>query len=148
MTNAKSIKGERSVLALNLRNARLAAGFQTVSDAARHIGVPVPTAIAHEGAGGSFRRPKLDQLRRYATAYNTTIDALEGGTIVKPAKKPANKTVAYQLVAVALQGELADQLVTLKVPDNYKVGDKLTIKGTVSGVLRKGGGGADASALI
>ena len=55
MTNAKSIKGERSVLALNLRNARLAAGFQTVSDAARHIGVPVPTAIAHEGAGISFR---------------------------------------------------------------------------------------------
>jgi hypothetical protein len=146
MTNAKSVKGERSVLALNLRNARLAAGFATVSDAARHIGVPVPTAIAHEGAGVSFRRPKLDQLRRYATAYGTTIDALEGGTIVKPAKKPANKTVAYQLVAVALQGEFADQLVTLKVPANYKVGDKLTIKGTVSGVLRRGGG-ADASAL-
>ena len=141
MKNAKSVKGERSVLALNLRNARLAAGFQTVSDAARHIGMPVPTAIAHEGAGSSFRRPKLDQLRLYATAYSTTIDALEGGTIVKPAKKPASKSVAYQLVAVALQGELADQLVTLKVPDNYKVGDKLTIKGTVSGVLRKGGGG-------
>ena len=128
-------KNERSALALNLRNARLAAGFDTVSDAARHIGIPVPTAVAHEGAGSSFRKPKLDQLRRYAIAYHTTIDALEGGTIVEPPKP--QKTVAYHLVAVALQGEAADQHITLKIPTTRKVGDKVTITGTVSGVLRK-----------
>ena len=121
----------RTPLALNLRNARLAAGFETVSDAARHIGIPVPTAIAHEGAGVSFRRPKLDQLRRYATAYNTTIDALEGGTIVKPPK-----SVAYHLVAVALQGDVGEQHITLRVPSSRKVGDKVTISGTVSAILR------------
>ena len=121
----------RTPLALNLRNARLAAGFETVSDAARHIGIPVPTAIAHEGAGSSFRRPKLDQLRRYATAYNTTIDALEGGTIVKPPK-----SVAYHLVAVALQGDVGEQHITLRVPSSRKVGDKVTISGTVSAILR------------
>lgn len=102
-----------------------------MSDAARHIGVPVPTAIAHEGAGSSFRRPKLDQLRRYATAYNTTIDALEGGTIVKPPK-----SVAYHLVAVALQGDVGEQHITLRVPSSRKVGDKVTISGTVSAILR------------
>lgn len=128
-------KNERSALALNLRNARLAAGFETVSDAARSIGIPVPTAVAHEGAGTSFRKPKLDQLRKYAIAYNTTIDALEGGTIVAPPKP--TKSVAYHLVAVALQGEVADQHITLKIPTTRKVGDKVTITGTVSGILRK-----------
>lgn len=128
-------KNERSALALNLRNARIAAGFETVSDAARHIGIPVPTAVAHEGARTSFRKPKLDQLRKYAIAYNTTIDALEGGTIVAP-PKPV-KSVAYHLVAVALQGEAADQHITLKIPTTRKVGDKVTITGTISGILRK-----------
>ena len=137
MVSAKNITNERSALALNLRNARLAAGFDTVSDAARHIGIPVPTAVAHEGAGKSFRKPKLDQLRRYATAYNTTIDALEGGTIVKPPKKPAPKSVAYHLVAVALQGDVGEQHITLRVPSSRKVGDKVTISGTVSAILRK-----------
>lgn len=129
-------KDERTALARNLRAARLAAGFETVSDAARHIGIPVPTAVAHEGAGSSFRKPKLEQLRKYAIAYNTTIDALEGGTIVQPKPAP-NKTVAYQLVAVALQDELADQHITVKVPSEHKVGDRITISGKVSGILRK-----------
>ena len=80
--NRKPKKNLRSPIATNLRAARIAAGFDTVSDAARHIGIPVPTAVAHEGGPASFRRPKLEQLRRYAIAYNTTIDALEGGTIV------------------------------------------------------------------
>jgi SOS-response transcriptional repressor LexA len=79
------------LIARNLRTARLAAGFRTASDAARHIGIPVPTVIAHEGAGASFRNPKLDQLRRYAAAYNTTIDALEGGTLITLA--PATRDV-------------------------------------------------------
>lgn len=65
-------------IAVNLRNARLAAGFKTVSEAARYIGMSVQSAISHEGKGVSFRYPKLDHLRNYARAYNTTIDALEG----------------------------------------------------------------------
>lgn len=81
-------KSERSVIAKNLRDARLAAGFESVSDAARFIGIPVPTAVAHEGKGTSFRRPKLEQLRKYAQAYNTTIDALEGGTIIDAGLEP------------------------------------------------------------
>lgn len=88
-------KSIRSAVALNLRNARIAAGFETVSDAARHIGIPVPTAIAHEGKGSSFRKPKLEHLRRYAIAYNTTIDALEGGTVV--AAEPAKATPSRPL---------------------------------------------------
>ena len=78
----KPKKTLRNPIATNLRAARIAAGFDTVSDAARHIGIPVPTAVAHEGGAASFRKPKLEQLRRYAIAYRTTIDALEGGTIV------------------------------------------------------------------
>lgn len=132
---ATTEKSGRTVIAQNLRAARLAAGFETVSDAARHIGIPVPTALAHEGSGSSFRKPKLEQLRKYAIAYKTTIDALEGGTIVQPA--PEKKTVHYQLVAVALQGELEDQHVTLKIPSEHKVGDRITISGKVSGILRK-----------
>jgi SOS-response transcriptional repressor LexA len=90
MTKAKLTKSERrSTIAQNLRTARLAAGFETVSDAARFIGIPVPTAIAHEGKGSSFRNPKLEQLRRYAAAYKTTIDWIEGGTIVTPGRPAA-----------------------------------------------------------
>lgn len=70
-------------IAISLRNARLAAGFETVSEAARFIGMSVQSAIAHEGKGVSFRYPKLEHLRKYASAYRTTIDALEGD--VKPA---------------------------------------------------------------
>lgn len=134
---APTKKPDRNPIAANLRAARLAAGFATVSEAARHIGIPVPTAVANEGSGSSFRKPKLEQLRRYAKAYNTTIDALEGGTIVEPPVQPAQKNVYYQLVAVALQGELADQHVTLKIPGAHKIGERITISGTVSGIIRK-----------
>ena len=102
-------KKERSYhpVALNLHNARIAAGFDSISEAARFIGVPVPTAVAHEGAGKSFRKPKLDQLRRYATAYHTTIDALEGGTIVAPPKATVahKETAAFKnMVAAPILG--------------------------------------------
>lgn len=87
-----SKKSERSPIAKNLKDARIAAGFETVSDAARFIGIPVPTAVAHEGKAASFRRPKLEQLRKYAQAYNTTIDALEGGTIFDMGHEPRMPT--------------------------------------------------------
>ncbi len=134
---ATTRKESQAIIARNLRAARLAAGFETVSQAARHIGIPVPTAIQHEGKGSSARQPKLEHLRKYAIAYNTTIDALEGGTIIAPPKPAPNKSVAYHLVAVALQGEAADQHITLKIPTTRKVGDKLTITGTVAGIIRK-----------
>ena len=106
---AKKERSERrSAIAKNLRDARIAAGFDTVSDAARFIGIPVPTAVAHEGKGASFRNPKLEQLRRYAAAYNTTIDALEGGTIVAPGKGDHVPTrevpVSNNLVAAPVLG--------------------------------------------
>jgi hypothetical protein len=74
-------------------------------------------------------------LRKYAIAYRTTIDDLEGGTIVAPAEPP--KSVAYHLVAVALQGEAADQHVTVRIPSSHKVGDDITLRGRVTAVLRK-----------
>ncbi len=96
----KPKKQDRDPIAVNLRNARLAAGFESISDAARHIGIPVPTAVAHEGGPSSFRRPKLEQLRKYALAYNTTIDALEGGTIISlrrpEADVPTRPVPAYE----------------------------------------------------
>ena len=111
----KPKKETRDPIAVNLRNARLAAGFETISDAARHIGIPVPTAVAHEGGEKSFRRPKLEQLRRYALAYNTTIDALEGGTVVSfdapaddvPTRElPAHQTIiAAPVLATAAAGQ-------------------------------------------
>lgn len=98
----------RSQIAINLKNARLAAGFESISDAARHIGIPIPSAVAHEGAGTSFRKPKLEQLRRYAIAYNTTIDALEGGTLVGSTRPAATPTriidVPANLVSASILG--------------------------------------------
>lgn len=76
---ARVTKPLRQVIAANLREARIRAGFESISEAARHIGIPVPSAVAHEGSGASFRRPKLEMLRLYAQAYHTTIDALEYG---------------------------------------------------------------------
>lgn len=93
------------LIAKNLRTARLAAGFKTASDAARHIGIPVPTVIAHEGSGSSFRNPKLDQLRRYAAAYNTTIDALEGGTLIAAPKPETRDLPSFKnLVSAPILG--------------------------------------------
>ena len=136
--SAATDKPGRSPIAANLRAARLAAGFQSISDAARHIGIPVPTAVAHEGSGSSFRKPKLEQLRRYATAYNTTIDALEGGTIVTPpAPKKVREEIARQLVSIALSGQLEGQQIAIAAPDKYKLGDTITISGKISGILRK-----------
>lgn len=136
--SATTKKQERSSIAANLRAARLAAGFETISDAARHIGIPVPTAVAHEGAGSSFRKPKLDLLRRYATAYNTTIDALEGGTIVTPAPaKSIREEIARQLVSVALSGQFEGQHLAIAAPTNAKLGDSITISGKITGIIRK-----------
>jgi len=129
---------ERNPIATNLRTARIAAGFDTVSDAARHIGIPVPTAVAHEGAGSSFRNPKLEHLRKYADAYNTTIDALEGGTIVAPpAPKKIREEVARQLVSVVLSGQYEGQQLAVAAPTSTKLGDKITITGKITGIIRK-----------
>jgi transcriptional regulator with XRE-family HTH domain len=125
---------ERPAIAANLRTARIAAGFDSISDAARHIGIPVPTAVAHEGGPRSFRRPKLEQLRRYAQAYGTTIDALEGGTILPPPPRPAG---AQHLVAVEITSPGERQQITLQLPTTYKVGDTITISGRITGVFRK-----------
>jgi transcriptional regulator with XRE-family HTH domain len=125
---------ERPAIAANLRAARLAAGFETVSDAARHIGIPVPTAVAHEGGARSFRRPKLEQLRKYAIAYGTTIDALEGGTIVAP---PAPADIPRHLVSLKLAAYLGGATITVELPTSYKVGDEVTLLGRVTGIFRK-----------
>lgn len=128
---------QRSAIAANLRAARLAAGFKTVSEAARHIGISAQTAIAHEGRGKSFRHPKLEYVRRYAIAYNTTIDALEGGTIIPPEPKKAREEVARQLVSIALSGQFEGQHLAVAAPSSAKLGDKVTISGKITGVIRK-----------
>lgn len=125
---------QRPAIAANLRNARIAAGFETVSDAARHIGIPVPTAVAHEGGTKSFRRPKLEQLRKYAIAYGTTIDALEGGTIIAP---PSPRDVPLHLVSLKLAAYLGGATITVELPTKYKVGDEVTLLGRVTGIFRK-----------
>lgn len=78
----------RHPIAVALREARLAAGFLTASEAARAMGVPVPSVIAHEGAGKSFRTPKAEYLQLYAKTYGTPIESLLG-----PAKAPAPRRV-------------------------------------------------------
>ena len=78
----------RHPIAAALREARLAAGFQTASEAARAMGVPVPSVIAHEGAGKSFRTPKAEYLQLYAKTYCTPIESLLG-----PAKAPTPRRV-------------------------------------------------------
>lgn len=103
---------KRSPLAANLRAARIAAGFESASEAARYLGIPVPTAVAHEGAGTSFRRPKLEHLRKYAQAYGTTIDALEGGTIISVGSPPSSVRtrevpVSQNLVSAPILGTAA-----------------------------------------
>lgn len=80
---------EKSAIARNLKAARQAAGFETASDAARFMGMSIATVIANEGSGTSFRKPKLENLRIYAKAYNVTIDALEGGTVIGSTESPA-----------------------------------------------------------
>jgi transcriptional regulator with XRE-family HTH domain len=128
-------KEQRPAIAANLRAARIAAGFDTVSDAARHIGIPVPTAVAHEGGARSFRRPKLEQLRKYAIAYGTTIDALEGGTIVAPERAPAD--APRHLVSLKLAAYLGGATITVELPTTYKVGDEVTLLGRITGIYRK-----------
>lgn len=47
----------RSPFAHRLRTARNEAGHRTASAAARSLGVPVPTVVAHEAAGSNHRPP-------------------------------------------------------------------------------------------
>ena len=86
MLTKKKPKKVYPAVARNLRKARLEAGYKTVSDAARRMGIPVPSAVAHEGAGTSFRNPKLNALVVYALAYNTTIEKLAGVTSGRKSK--------------------------------------------------------------
>ena len=75
-------------IAAALREARLSSGFQTVSEAARAMGVPVPSAISHEGTGKSFHKPKLEYLQLYAKTYGVSLESLVG-----PAKAPSPRRV-------------------------------------------------------
>jgi transcriptional regulator with XRE-family HTH domain len=73
--------------ALRLRAAREAAGFETASDAARYLGLPIPTVVAHEGTKHSGRNPKLQVLEVYAIGYKVSLDYLLGRTLPKPPRK-------------------------------------------------------------
>ena len=130
----KKPKPVRHPISVNLREARLKAGFQSISEAARHIGIAVPSAVAHEGSGTSFRRPKLEMLRLYAQAYHTTIDALEYGGARIVSQPRTRATVATrdvpevaQLVGVPILGTAQAGYWT-EVDPLHKTGDTAPAK--------------------
>lgn len=60
--------------------ARVNAGFDTITAGAKAAGVKLPSAIAHENwQTGSGRMPKLGALLKYAAAYGVSLDWLVTG---------------------------------------------------------------------
>jgi hypothetical protein len=76
----------RSPFASRLRTARNEAGHRTASAAARSLGVPVPTVVAHEAAGSNHRVPNGEHLAMYAKAYGVSVEWLLNGVEPKPPK--------------------------------------------------------------
>jgi hypothetical protein len=60
-----------------LRAAREAAGFKSMADAAKAVGVPYPTYAGHENGGrGAFRR---DEAGKYSRAFKVSLEWLLTG---------------------------------------------------------------------
>lgn len=71
-----------------LRQARIAAGFETMSDAARHFGWPISTYGGHENGTRGIKKPDL---LKYAQAFDVSADWLFTGRSATPqaAKAPS-----------------------------------------------------------
>ncbi len=65
-----------------LRQARKAAGFETASAAAKHMGLPVSTYSAHENGQNDF---SVAQAERYAIAFDVPVLWLLTGEGIGPA---------------------------------------------------------------
>lgn len=126
--NPFRIIGGMSTEAIRLQKARAKAGYPTPADAARAMGVPLPTYYAHEnGAKGLSRSGK-----RYARFFRVSYDWLMNGTgEMKPAelRSPGRITInLYGSVGAGFMVEpisntsYADALDEIELPDMEFVG--------------------------
>lgn len=74
-----------------LRKARVAAGFQTPTDAARAIGVPPPTYLGHENGTTPMTRAVV----RYARFFKVTVDYLLTGKGSSPFRLNGVPVIMY-----------------------------------------------------
>ncbi len=108
-------------MAARLKQARILAGFKSVTSAAESLGVPYPTYAAHENAS---RGIETDAARHYARRYNVSLDWLLTG---KTAGAPTEvKGVRPVTVAAHIQAGVwteswewsPDEQYTVYVPDD------------------------------
>jgi phage repressor protein C with HTH and peptisase S24 domain len=70
---------ERRLGAERLRKARIAAGYDSPTDAARALGIPPPTYLGHENGTTKFTR----KAALYAKKFNISLDYLVTGRLPK-----------------------------------------------------------------
>lgn len=83
-----------------LQHARLLAGYDSATDAANAMGVPVPTYAAHENGSRDFKRGRGGPIpgQRYAQFFKVNYDWLMTGR-GEPRGKPASLDARAQAMA-------------------------------------------------
>jgi|KBSSwiStaDraftv2_1062776.scaffolds.fasta_scaffold30771_3 hypothetical protein len=94
-----------------LQHARLLAGYDSASDAANAMGVPVPTYAAHENGSRDFMRGRGGPIpgQRYAQFFKVNYDWLMTGR-GEPRGKPASLDARAQALAPEDQQQLREYL--------------------------------------
>lgn len=105
-----------------LKAARLAAGYKTASDAARALGMPIPTVIAHEGRGTSYRKPKAADLLAYAKAYKVPVGELADNDRGRRRRAPAEAQLSgvFLKLEAELPTDIAAQILGLVTKHEIK----------------------------
>ena len=97
-----------SVQSDRLEMARKRAGFDTASDAARAMGVPVQTYLAHENGSRAF---DVETALKYARKFQVPIGWLAGGA-GEPSDAPVDRI--YSELSPEAQKQALDYLKFLK----------------------------------
>lgn len=104
----ESAPGREATPAERLRWSREHAGYTQASDAARAMGVKIPTYIGHENGSRSF----APSAERYARFFHVALDWLLTGR--GDPKGPGRAQLLYDSLSPALQAEALRYLEYLK----------------------------------
>lgn len=98
-----------------LQHARTLAGYDSATDAANAMGVPVPTYAAHENGSRDFRRGRGGPIpgHRYAQFFKVNYDWLMTGR-GDPKARPASLDARAQALSPEDQQQLAEYLAFLE----------------------------------
>jgi hypothetical protein len=104
-----------------LQHARTLAGYDSATDAANAMGVPVPTYAAHENGSRDFRRGRGGPIpgQRYAQFFKVSYDWLMTGR-GEPKGRPSSLDARALALAPADQQQLREYLEFLEARASLK----------------------------